>query len=209
MQKMDTVNKRPRRVNNEVEANREHKARRVNGLRVNRCIGCGRWFRAKRSDTERCPECRLARRRKQDRESRKLARGEPKGKSHCPICGAYKDRHAETCFVCYGKATTGENNPNWKGGRSRQSSGYVYILGKRRNRKHRYQLEHIMVWEKANSELPQGWVIHHLNGIKDDNRLENLDATPRTGHNPRLIVQPYQERIRQLEAELSRIAPTS
>ena len=127
----------------------------------------------------------------------------------CVDCGKRVIRRAERCRICENKNRIGkhlgENNPNWKGGRVRQSDGYVYVLGKRPNRKHRYQLEHIIVWEEANGELPQGWIIHHLNGIKDDNRLENLVALPRKRHSPTSIIEPHQERIRQLEAELRRL----
>jgi len=66
-----------------------------------------------------------------------------------------------------------------------------------------------MVWEKANGRLPEGWIIHHLNGVRDDNRLENLAAMPRKHHSPRLVVEPYQQRIQQLEAELSTLASTN
>jgi hypothetical protein len=34
--------------------------------------------------------------------------------------------------------------------------------------------EHRYVWEQANGKIPKGMQIHHINGIKDDNRLENL-----------------------------------
>lgn len=35
--------------------------------------------------------------------------------------------------------------------------------------------EHIVVWEKAhNTSVPSGYVVHHINEIKDDNRPENL-----------------------------------
>lgn len=44
-------------------------------------------------------------------------------------------------------------------------------------------LEHIVVWERANGMIvPDGYVIHHKNGIKDDNREENLELMKRTEH---------------------------
>ena len=34
--------------------------------------------------------------------------------------------------------------------------------------------EHRLVWIEANGPIPDGYVIHHINGKKKDNRLENL-----------------------------------
>jgi hypothetical protein len=34
--------------------------------------------------------------------------------------------------------------------------------------------EHRWVWEQAHGPIPTGYHVHHLNEIKDDNRLENL-----------------------------------
>jgi len=66
-------------------------------------------------------------------------------------------------------------------------SGYVY--------------EHILVWEKANGRpLPDGYVVHHLNGLKYDNRPENLVAIPKGKHHFRLFYMELQKRIRQLES---------
>lgn len=42
-------------------------------------------------------------------------------------------------------------------------------------------------------------VVHHLNGLKGDNRIENLCAIPRTDHDTKNIVHELQKRIRQLE----------
>ncbi|HUV45581.1 MAG TPA: HNH endonuclease signature motif containing protein [Dehalococcoidia bacterium] len=199
----EITEKRPRRESSEAVGLRQRVARRVAGLRVNRCVVCGRWFRAKRKDTLFCSDCSHERRKKQDRERRKALRGEPKGKYRCPICGAFKDKDAKTCLACHGKANKGERNPNWKGGRTQQGQGYVYIRCKREGKNHPYQLEHIVVWEKANGKpLPEGWIIHHLNGIKDDNRIENLSAMPRKRHSPWLQCEPYKQRIRQLEEQL-------
>jgi len=62
-----------------------------------------------------------------------------------------------------------------------------------------------LVWEKANGKpLPKGWVIHHLNGVKDDNRPENLLGLPSNQHHthPRETLRPYERRIKKLEEEI-------
>jgi len=58
--------------------------------------------------------------------------------------------------------------------------------------------EHILVWEKMHHQpLPQGWIIHHLNGIRSDNRPENLAAAPSRNHYD--LINALTQRIRQLE----------
>jgi len=96
-------------------------------------------------------------------------------------------------------AKRGPDNSQWKGGTTINKTGYreVRIDGKR-------YLEHRLVWEQAYGPLAPGWVVHHLNGIKLDNRLENLCGMLQRTHNPRLVVEPYRKRIRQLEAELTK-----
>ena len=57
---------------------------------------------------------------------------------------------------------------------SRQPRGYLqYVLcvdGKVRSK-----LAHRLVWEAFNGAIPEGIEINHLNGLKDDNRLSNLE----------------------------------
>ena len=40
--------------------------------------------------------------------------------------------------------------------------------------------EHRWVWTQHHGEIPKGMQVHHINGIKNDNRIENLKiVTPR------------------------------
>ena len=67
---------------------------------------------------------------------------------------------------------------------------------------HGYVLEHILVWEEAHGKpLPKGWVIHHLNGIPNDNRPQNLLAMPDRKH--RRILAAKAKRIQELESLLN------
>jgi len=34
-----------------------------------------------------------------------------------------------------------------------------------------YEYEHRLVWEKHNGPLPSDWIVHHLNGVRTDNRI--------------------------------------
>ena len=136
---------------------------------------------------------------------------EQKAKLHCLDCGGPVSRHSERCRPCDSehKARLMEQNHeglhNWKGGRVKDAHGYVHVLVPREERKgRRYRAEHTVVWEKANRKsVPKDWVIHHKNGIKDDNRLENLEAMPRNKHKHQH--DSYDRRIRELEAENQRL----
>jgi hypothetical protein len=71
----------------------------------------------------------------------------------------------------------GKNNPRWKGGRYK-SNGYIHILIDGIYRlEHRYLIENYLGRELKGYEH-----IHHLNGIKDDNRLENLKIVINKNH---------------------------
>lgn len=99
----------------------------------------------------------------------------------------------------------GEKNPRWNGGRT---TGNGYVLIKRPDH-HRadcrgYVREHILVWEKANkTRLPKGWHVHHKNGVKDDNRPENLEAMSNSKHKD--VIPSMLRRIARLETENRRL----
>lgn len=78
-------------------------------------------------------------------------------------------------------AIKGENSRWWKGGKTKRR-GYVMvympehhsIAGRGTTRK--YVLEHRLVMEQElGRPLLQDEHVHHINGIKDDNRPENLE----------------------------------
>ena len=78
----------------------------------------------------------------------------------------------------------GERHPFWRGGRTYQR-GYIYIkiIGHPRGGLQNKVREHILVVErKLGRYLMPGEIVHHVNGIKDDNRPENLEVMSRSGH---------------------------
>jgi len=94
---------------------------------------------------------------------------------------------------------TGQGNPGWKGGKHLDHKGYITVLVRRLNRS-LYVPEHILVWEKThNCPVPKGYVIHHLNGIKIDNRPENLSCLPKKKHDE--LIPEMAKKIRMLEIE--------
>ena len=72
---------------------------------------------------------------------------------------------------------SGENNPMWKGGKRGHSKGYMLILNKKHPlcNKSGYVYEHRLVMEKhIGRYLRPEERVHHINGIKNDNRIKNL-----------------------------------
>ena len=91
------------------------------------------------------------------------------------------------CHPCFmklrGRSEMGANNPSWHGGR-RRSHGYIYILNRGHPNASKIGLvpEHRLVVEKRLGRLLKtNEVTHHLNGIKEDNRPENLVVMARGG----------------------------
>lgn len=146
----------------------------------------------------------------------------------CPECG--KERWAErrnvakVCMRCaaLGRNLTGEQNPRWKGGVRTDKDGYrylsvppehpfiemagrVFIHGK-----YRYSIvEHRLVMAEHLGRPLLPWeLVHHLNGIKGDNRIQNLELLQfKKEHLPSMSVQrlvgDLQARVMLLEAEVA------
>ena len=101
----------------------------------------------------------------------------------------------------HNKGSKGKNNPNWRGGEHITTHGYRRVYKPEHpDAIDRYVLEHRLIWEETNKRsIPKGYVIHHFNGIRTDNRPENLFAISRKEHRAIEMGTIYKKRIRELE----------
>jgi hypothetical protein len=92
----------------------------------------------------------------------------------CPKCRGQMDRQAKLCGPCRGYGRKRHTMP----------SGYirVYVPGHPAANSDGYALEHRYVAHEAGWTIPAGSHVHHKNGIKDDNRLENLEVLKASEH---------------------------
>lgn len=72
---------------------------------------------------------------------------------------------------------SGSKNPMWKGGRIVDASGYVLVMAKDHPLNvGGYVLEHRIIMEsKIGRYLKKEEVVHHINGVRGDNSVENLE----------------------------------
>ena len=99
----------------------------------------------------------------------------------------------------------GPNGRHWKGGRWRIQQGYIYVYQPEHANatKAGYVMEHRLVMSRhLGRPLKRNEFVHHLNGIKDDNRMENLQLTT-LGQHVAIHFDAYQE-LQAAKAELQR-----
>lgn len=86
--------------------------------------------------------------------------------------------------VRYKDQFKGPKGGNWKGGRRTDKNGYVLVWApdhpSERKVSGRYMFEHRLVMEKKLGRyLEPHESVHHINGVRDDNRPENLELWSR------------------------------
>lgn len=114
------------------------------------------------------------------------------GKPVCKKCGSDKrviyyeySKFKGFCRSCAAKMTK-KRIANHPDGKARDKDGYVRIAGHqdhpRSNRAGQVLEHHLIMEEKIGRYLEEGEVVHHKNGIKDDNRIENLELMKKGEH---------------------------
>jgi len=104
------------------------------------------------------------------------------GTGHCKFCAAALN------------SKSGKDHPRWSGGSITDSDGYVLLnsctlsnedlsLARSMLNNAGYVREHrLVVARSIGRSLTGADVVHHANGVKDDNRLENLSLKNRSSH---------------------------
>lgn len=107
----------------------------------------------------------------------------------------------------------GEEHHNWKGGRYKTKAGYVLVRLQPDDffysmvKKDGNVLEHRLVMAGSLQRCLLPWeIVHHLNGIRGDNRIENLELLPAPYKHDALTrlatrVERLEARVTLLEAE--------
>lgn len=106
---------------------------------------------------------------------------------------------------CKSCANRGQENPNWKGRGNHDGRGYVRIFLRSNDffysmaTKRGYITGHRLVMAKHLGRCLHPWeIVHHRNGIKDDNRIENLEIITYGIHH---AITELKKKVAKLEEE--------
>lgn len=140
----------------------------------------------------------------------------------CPLCrncshkGHKWTQHQREIMLT---VNTGANSKQWKGGRVEAKGGYAmvwvsqdnffYPMAKKSHNTTGYILEHRLVMAKHLNRCLLPWeVVHHKNGIKNDNRLENLELLAANCKHNTILDRQIKHLLREntkLKAELAKL----
>ncbi len=147
------------------------------------CVICGIKFKCLNSGLtcgEKCSKINKLKKTKLYSSKLKLAK-------YCLLCNNIMHLSSKFCKSCSRKeylknnehplkGKLGKSSFNWKGGRRIIGRGYIHIYQPNHpNNVDSCVREHRLVMEKhLGRYLTKEEVVHHINGIRNDNRLENL-----------------------------------
>ena len=113
----------------------------------------------------------------------------------CEECGEqYKIRasHAKLRKTCSMKCAVkrrsrvliGKNAANWRGGTETHSGGWIWVYCPEHPNAHKNKVaEHRIVMEKKIGRyLSKDEIVHHIDGVKTNNNIENLKILTRSSH---------------------------
>lgn len=151
----------------EVPARAKQSAKKTFGERT--CELCSSSYEARTKQQRFCSQTCATNRMHEKRRGQSL---EPRPCEHCSSVFVPRQGSAgRFCsWECKNKGQRGDKASGWKGGRHVTEHGYIAVLldGK-------YVLEHRFVMEKhLGRSLERHETVHHINGKRDDNRIENL-----------------------------------
>ena len=154
------------------------------------CLRCGSEFESRQGDWKKycSPKCGRQERRGTTRRWEKMKPSHP-----CEPCGSvFKPRLRTSRFCtreCLYALLSSPLGPAWRGGRVIRADGYVHVMDKGNPAATRdgYVLEHRSVMAKhLGRPLEKHETVHHINGDKADNRIENLQL--RSGRHGKGVV---------------------
>lgn len=111
-------------------------------------------------------------------------------RTKCDYCGQSilslknnKVRNRACSDKCRWMLQSGDKNVNWSGN-SKKHNGYIWIYMPKhpRSYKGRVPAHRLVMENEIGRYLTKDEVVHHINGIKDDNRIDNLCLCSKSEH---------------------------